>query len=155
MTPLSQSESSAHLSNSADFRLSLSQTKKKEMEMPEAELREHYWSGQEMTIDSFLAYITILSGYLVVAFIVGERLSKLQALIITFGFIIFTSFTTWGAVTFWNAAYVTGVKLASTHLEVIPVAWLNPALVAFVCMIGGQIAGCKFIWDIRHPKTEG
>jgi hypothetical protein len=35
--------------------------------MSESELLEHYWNGQEMAIESFLAYITILSGYLVVS----------------------------------------------------------------------------------------
>ena len=64
--------------------------------MTEAELLEHYWNGQEMAIESFLAYITILSGYLVAAFIVGERLSKPQTLIVTTGFIIFTLFAIWG-----------------------------------------------------------
>ena len=122
--------------------------------MSEAELLEHYWNGQEMAIESFLDYITILSGYLVAAFIVGERLSKPQTMIITIGFIIFTLFTIWGAFTFWNASYVTATKLALAHPEIIPTAWLNPALVALTCMFGGQIAGCKFMWDIRHPKTE-
>jgi hypothetical protein len=122
--------------------------------MSEAELLEHYWNAQEMAIEAFLAYITILSGYLIVAFAVGERLSKLQALIITIGFITFTSFAIWGAVTFWNSTYVTAVNLASTHPEITSVSWLNPAHVAFVCMFGGIIAGCKFMWDIRHPKIK-
>ena len=122
--------------------------------MSEAELLEHYWNGQEMAIESFLAYMTILSGYLVAAFFVGERLSKPQTLIVNTGFIIFTLFAIWGAFTFWNASYATSVKLALSHPELIPVFWLNPAVVATVCMIGGQIAGCKFMWDIRHPKTK-
>jgi len=122
--------------------------------MSEAELLEHYWNAQEMGIDSFLAYITILSGYLVVAFIVGERLSKPQTLIVTTGFIIFTCFTTWGAATFFNAAYATVIKLGLTHPEIIPSFGINPAFVGLVCMVGGQIAGCKFMWDIRHPKTQ-
>jgi hypothetical protein len=89
----------------------------------------------------------------VVAFVVGERLSKNQALIITVGFIVFTLFTIWGATGFWNTAYVTGAKLASSHPYLMTADWLNPSLVAFVCMFGGQIAECKFMWDIRHPKT--
>jgi hypothetical protein len=122
--------------------------------MSEAEMLEHFWNALEIAINAFLAYITILSGYLVVAFIVGEQLSKHQALIITVGFIIFTMFATWGAVNFWNAAYVTGVKLSSSHPYLLSYFdWLNPAHVAFVCMFGGQIAGCKFMWDIRHPAT--
>jgi hypothetical protein len=122
--------------------------------MSEAEIVQNYWSGHEMAMDSFLAYLTILSGYLVAAFIVGERLTKLQALIINFGFITFTSLTIWGAVTFWNATYVTAVKVASTHPELTSGDWLNPAYVGLVCMVGGLIAACKFMWDIRHPKTE-
>jgi uncharacterized membrane protein len=122
--------------------------------MSEAELLEHYWNAQEMAAEAFLAYITILSGYLIVAFVVGERLSKLQALIITIGFITFTSFAIWGAVTFWNSTYVTAVNLASTHPEITSVSWLNPAHVALVCMFGGIIAGCNFMWDIRHPKIK-
>ena len=121
--------------------------------MSEAELLEHYWNGQEMAIESFLAYITNLSGYLVAAIVVGNRLTRLQALIITIGFIIFTTFTIWGAYTFWNASYVTVEKLGLAHPEIIPTNWTNPAIVALVCMLGGQIAGCKFMWDIRHPKS--
>ena len=122
--------------------------------MSEAELLEHYWNAQEMAIEAFLAYITILSGYLIVAFVVGERLSKLQALIITIGFITFTSFSIWGAVTFWNSTYVTAVSVASTHPEITSFGWLNPAHVALACMCGGIIAGCMFMWDIRHPKIK-
>jgi hypothetical protein len=77
-----------------------------------------------------------------------------NVLIITVGFIIFTMFAIWGAVTFWNTAYVTGVKLSSSHPYLLSYFdWLNPAHVAMICMFGGIVAGCKFMWDIRHPAT--
>ena len=41
--------------------------------MSEAEMLEHFWNAQEIAVNAFLAYITILSSYLVVAFIVGEH----------------------------------------------------------------------------------
>lgn len=123
--------------------------------MSEAEMLEHFWNAQEMAVNSFVAYITMLSGYLVVAFVVGKRLSRFQVFIITIGFIIFTLFAIWGAGTFWNTAYVTGLALISNHPDLLSyLYWLNPAYVAVACMAGGIIAGCKFMWDVRHPKTE-
>jgi hypothetical protein len=121
--------------------------------MTEAELMEHYWSAQEMGISSFLAYISILSAYLVTAFVVGARLTRGQVFFVSFGFVMFQFFCIWGTSLFWTMGYVAALTLFPTHPE-IPMLPLNPAYPVAVLQIGGILGSIKFIWDVRHPKAE-
>jgi hypothetical protein len=67
MSALSLLESSCLRLHSVRFGLYFPKTNKQEMKMSEAEIVQSYWNGHEMAMDSFLAYLTILSGYLVAA----------------------------------------------------------------------------------------
>jgi len=120
--------------------------------MNEAELVQHFWSSIENGLSALTIYISVFTGYLIMAFLVGIRLTTLQSLIATGAFLVFNGFCIWGNVVFWNATYVVGKELKNSRPELLPID-LNPALVAFVLLIVGVFGALKFMWDVRHPKS--
>jgi hypothetical protein len=121
--------------------------------MTEAELLEHYWNAQGMAVNAFVAYISILSGYLVVAFIIGVKLTRAQTIFMSIGFMVFQVFCIWGTFTYWNMGYIAAATLKSALPEILPIE-LNPAYLAGILQFGGVVGALKFMWDIRHPKAE-
>lgn len=102
--------------------------------------------GQATTATSL--YFTAVSGYLLVAFFKGKDLGRLQAAIITVIFVFFTATTSLEAVgLFQNAVYFGNTYgLGRTpQWAAIPAAVIQPF---------GILASLKFMWDVRHPKTE-
>ena len=105
-----------------------------------------------MTLFSF--YITLLSGYLITAFVAGPRLSSVQVSILNVGFIISECLLTFS---------IAGAGLIRVHytLELLelapdsphrPLEWL---FVAFpMLMVGGVLASLFFMWNSRNPKED-
>jgi len=97
---------------------------------------------------------TIISGYLIVAWTVGEKLTRAQVTMINLLFLSIAPMSIWG----WLGRYLVAWDLQNRLLE------LNPQTAARVSMyvITGFpiiismliIGSMKFMWDIRHPKTE-
>ena len=121
--------------------------------MTEAELLQHFWSAIENGISFTLMYISVFTGYLLMAYLVGARLTSLQCSIATGAFIVFSGWCTWGSTALLNAGWVTAIELRKTRPELTPID-VNPALVLFVVLMIGIVGALKFMWDIRHPKKE-
>lgn len=99
-------------------------------------------------------YITVLSGYLIAAFMAGPKLNWLQITILNFGFIVTILVLTWGT----YGAGMTQVYYTNLLLELdanAPQAnrpWVMKTLLSL--MIGGAVASLFFMWNVRHLKTE-
>jgi hypothetical protein len=100
--------------------------------------------------------VTIVSGYLVTAFVVGDKLLRSQVAIITALYLLLSTFVLWGtrnmidrAADFEDVAYglASGDLAQFTSKENVGLAIV--AIFA-ICII----ASLKFMWDVRHPKTE-
>ena len=122
--------------------------------MSEFELIETINSTLDIHISSFLAYLTIVSAYLVVAFVVGKRLTRTQFVMVTVLFIFaagLSTFAIWG--TGSRIIYLVGLlRLADTALPINYTANFRNGIV-FVCALG-IFASFKFMWDIRHSKAD-
>jgi hypothetical protein len=97
-------------------------------------------------------YITVASGYLIAAFLIGRQLTTLQAAIITVMFSWFAAFMAMG-----TAGYFDRAKYFYDSLEVQPPGLaMNSAIiiVAVSFELLGILVCLKFMWDIRHPKKE-
>jgi len=97
--------------------------------------------------------ISLVSGYLVVAWLIGSKLTKSQLYLINSLFL--------GMNLLLGSAWVTRVQVALSYqselLEINPERaglvgpWLIPAV--FILAISGITACLKFMWDVRHPRT--
>ena len=93
-------------------------------------------------------YLTVLSGYLLVAYLAGRELSFLQTTIITTLFVSFSIFNTVVMVSYLQTAYFYGHTYGLARLP----GWATE--VSAIMLAGGILAAVKFMWDIRHPKKE-
>ena len=99
-------------------------------------------------------YISILSAYLITAYMAGLNLTRGQVIIVSAGFIAFAFLSIFGAVA--NSSRI----LEFTH----ELRALNPdrnfamqkavIVIMQVLLTAGVFVALKFMWDIRHPKTE-
>ena len=109
-----------------------------------------YWEAQHAGISAVTVYISILSGYLIVFYIAGEKLSTMQSFFITMLFIVFSAVPTWAVYEYFSAAMKAASALDNNIL--LPRININPAIVLVPLMVAG-IAGClNFAWDTRKPK---
>ena len=97
-------------------------------------------------------YITVASGYLIAAYLIGRQLTSLQAAIITGLFTWFALFMTLGTVGYFSRAKYFYESLESAP----PGVAMNSTiiLVAVGFELFGIVACLKFMWDVRHPKAE-
>ena len=94
------------------------------------------------------------SGYLIVAYLAGIKLTRSQVLIISILFSFVAVATTLSV----RSALARSLVFVS-ELQVLrpdDTLYLKPWAADFstVFMIGGMLAALKFMWDIRHPKTK-
>lgn len=102
----------------------------------------------------FAMYITVLSGYLIAAFMAGQKLNWLQITILNIGFIITILVLTWGT----YGAGMTQVYYTNLLLELDASApqanrpWVMKTILSL--MGGGTAAALFFMWNVRHTKNE-
>jgi uncharacterized membrane protein len=102
----------------------------------------------------FATYLTVLSGYLITAFVAGSRLNTLQVAILNTGFIVAVLVMIWAA---YHAGMVQ-VYYTNLLLEIAPDSpqsgrdWVMATLGTL--MFGGLVAGLVFMWNVRHPRLE-
>ena len=97
--------------------------------------------------------ITLVSGYLVVAFAVGFRLTRQQVIIVNSIYLLMTMFLLWGTVAMVGKAHgfeVIAYSMAGKEFdEFVPRGDIaNSIAIIFGIAI---VASLKFMWDIRHP----
>ena len=122
--------------------------------MTEAELWELILMSQSNMATFMALYFSVVSGYLIVSYLVGDKLTTLQSTLISGLFVIFGLLCTLGTVAFLGrAAFLlqfTDETYRSPLSVVIP---YTPFITAAILLIG-VVACLKFMWDVRHPKTE-
>jgi hypothetical protein len=117
------------------------------------------WSAQAMGNQAayFGLYLTLTSAYLIAAFVAGKKLSSGQVTLVNTSFLVVTILNLLSQGTALRSALFAYGK-ASTEIEGLPVipAFAQgsaPAVTIMIC--AGITVGClKFMWDIRHPKTD-
>jgi hypothetical protein len=99
-------------------------------------------------------YFALVSGYLIMAYLVGSRLSRLQVSVINglyfvwiFG-IIGGYTTTVGAVVDLESALL-DLERTSTRVSNTVYAYSFA-----VVQVAGLLASLVFMWSVRHPRTE-
>jgi hypothetical protein len=101
-------------------------------------------------VSSIMAYFSILSAYLFVAYLAGGKLNQSQVILISVLFIIASVGMTWGT----GAYLYLGQDFVLRSGQEIPITLVKPHQVVVPVLILGIFAGLKFMWDVRHPKAE-
>lgn len=122
--------------------------------MTEYELIDAVNSTMDAFEGSFMAYLTIVSAYLMAAFISGNKLTQPQVIIISTLFLFASALMVlalWGAG--GRIAYTAeALRLTNPEHPILFTATFRNVL-GVACGLG-IFASFKFMWDVRHPKTD-
>lgn len=105
-------------------------------------------------LDCFGMYVTMLVAYLVTAYFVGNRLAVQQAMIISVLFVTAAIVMTWGSFAFLSRAIPVANALETMHTDRIYGAQPAVRNITVAIMGFGILACLKFMWDVRHFRTE-
>ena len=119
--------------------------------MTQYEIIDAVGTFQGLAQSGLMNYFSILSAYLVVAYFAGTNLSRHQAVIITGLYLVMQLFVTWGIFTFFIATRILAETINAAGWQPPPI---KPIYVVGPLLVFGIIAGLKFMWDVRHPKTQ-
>lgn len=124
------------------------------MTLTEYEIADLAINAQASATPTTALLITIMSGYLIVAWLVGARLTRPQVILINLLFMFFQTSLVAGWIFRWELAYkfFTELSLLDPNFY----ATRSPVLlILFSVVLVASVPAClKFMWDVRHPKTE-
>ncbi len=115
-----------------------------------------FWDAQDVGLAAMMMYLTVVSGYLVVAYLVGAQLARSQAVFISCVFVMFALYSLWGVTEYWTSAEEARQalielgaldKVALNHLGV------NAAIPALPMGLLGIAGSLVFMWDVRRKKA--
>ena len=122
--------------------------------MTEYELIDANISYAGEAAEAIAMYFSIVSAYLVMCYLVGAKLTRQQAVLVSGLFVLTASYLVM-SITVW---------LTRSSEFVIELQQLNPERVFFngpllltatPLLFGfGILASLKFMWDVRHPKNN-
>jgi len=122
--------------------------------MIEAELLEAGLSAYANSLAAFAVYVSMLSGYLVVAYLVANQMTRPQAIIVN---ILYSLLSAVVAAAFFNFAQA-GYENTRLALEMSTQRVVGPmpmvAESALVVMVFCYLASLKFMWDARNQQIE-
>jgi hypothetical protein len=116
--------------------------------MTEYELMDLSATFAGTAISGVMGYLTVLFAYFIVAYIVGASLNRSQVIAVNGLFLVTTLFMISGSASYFWTSYNYRV-LAGAYAP--PVAGYK---ILLPLLLIGVVLGLKFMWDIRHPKTE-
>ena len=98
--------------------------------------------------------ITVISGYLITAWLVGSKLTRAQVTFINLLFLAFTPAMIWG----WMGRYLVALKLQHQPHALNPdaIGGVSPYIIGLTTTIFllAVLGSLKFMWDIRHPNSR-
>ena len=123
--------------------------------MTEYELLDLMASMESHMATQFSLYLTIISSYMVVAYLIGDKLSNTQVVIVSTLMILSAGGQTW-------ALYTTLGRVSEyldRKVEFSPLTEYEQNFAAntyawVVILVGGLMASLYFMWQIRHSKSD-
>ncbi len=96
-------------------------------------------------------YLSVVSGYLVVSYLVGAKLTKFQSSFVTILFVVFSLHFTLSSYGAFEGAHL-------VHRQYFPADSLGPSPIMNRGLAMFQVAGVlgclKFMWDVRKGDAE-
>ena len=122
--------------------------------MTEAELVSAAQALWANVIALIAIMVSILSAYLVVAYLAGSKMTHSQAVIVNSLYTLVSIFLLWG--TFVLVLRAIEMATLAIDMSTQRTLGLTPNVARAIVVIFGvcSLASLKFMWDVRHPKTE-
>ena len=101
-------------------------------------------------------YFALVSGYLIMVYLIGEKLTRLQVSVVNGLFIMWTVGILMGYFTSVEAVFDLAQAIQSLENPTVDDNTGSPAsfhMFAAIQMIG-IIASLVFMWSVRHPQTK-
>ena len=122
--------------------------------MTEYELIDAINGTTEIFTTAFSMYVTFTTAYLISAYLVGKSLTRLQCSVVTVLYVTAAGLT---AISIFSIGsrildLYSSLKLTNPTRVGLAHDWIYLE-VTVLCVLG-IVAGLKFMWDIRHPKSE-
>jgi hypothetical protein len=125
--------------------------------MTEYEIRDLIISTLNGNTSVFSVLVSVISAYLIVSWLAGLKLTRPQVIWVNLLFITVSSFIVLRMITGYRVALGLQQNLIQLNQDLaLGSIQISPELIAVVgcaqlaCILGSL----KFMWDIRHPKTE-
>jgi hypothetical protein len=120
--------------------------------LSEAELVEATSNFHSLAMAAMVFYLSIVSGYLIVAHFAGAEMARSQAALVTCLFLAFSFFAMWGSVVyFWVASHFFHQTEAYGFLQTEEL--VSPAVIIGIVELLGVVGSLKFMRDIRARPT--
>jgi hypothetical protein len=122
--------------------------------MTEYELIDAINGTTDILITIFSMYVTFTTAYLICAYLVGGSLNRLQCFMVTVLYVASAGISTISMLSIGPRILDLYGTLKLTNPARIGLAhdWIYIELAVLSAL--GIFAGLKFMWDIRHPKTQ-
>jgi predicted anti-sigma-YlaC factor YlaD len=99
-------------------------------------------------------FFTILSGYLIAAWLIGEKLTRTQVIMVNILYLSSATMMIWA----WIARFLAALHFQNQLLVLNPQSTESVTIyiitgfssILFILIL----VSLKFMWDVRHPKTE-
>ena len=122
--------------------------------MTDQEILAGWFSIQELAMTAMMFYLSIVTGFLVAAYIAGKNFTRSQSIFVSSLFAIFSLFALWGSVGyFYLGAEYAALYDVSFVIQSRPLG-IKPYYVIGLLEFVGIIAALKFMWDVRHSESE-
>lgn len=128
--------------------------------MTEYELGEVISNAASNGMTAFTVWLSIASGYLLLAYSAGSNLTTIQASIISVLYVVCSAiFSALTMIFCFRASLLAGMKSTLFPDSVLPLGYsqsITDAVLMGLAMIllGGILASLYFMWTIRNPKVE-
>jgi magnesium-transporting ATPase (P-type) len=109
------------------------------------------WSGLAST--DFALYITATFAYIVAAYVVGSKLTRIQTLMISFLYVWLAVIAVLAVDSDFTWMQISIEQLVDKRLQGITYTgefWRLPVTGFMIC---GILVSIYFMWNVRHPKT--
>lgn len=125
--------------------------------MSEYELLDLVSAAIDSMYDSTTMFLSLASGYLLVAYLAGAKLTRVQASIVSALFLVGAMLQCWGLITYESAIE----EYLIAKAEISPLTGYqqsildgNAGTLIASAMALGTIAALYFMWTVRHSKAE-
>ena len=122
--------------------------------MTEYEMGDLLTSTSFAAVESFSMYVALMAAYLVSAYFAGQNMTRSQVVLVSILYSIAALGMTWNTYTYMSRAIPLADALGTLNPNLTYGAQPFARNIAAVIEVLGVLCALKFMWDVRHPKSE-